>query len=164
MTNPPAPRFPDGEYVIEGVLGSGAMAVVYRARDVRRSRDVAMKVLRPELTQVVGAERFRREIAVVSRLSHPHILPLLDAGQAATDDGSIAPFYVMPLVEGETLQQRIGRETRLPLPDALRIARDILDALQYAHTHGVLHRDVKDRKSTRLNSNHLRLSRMPSSA
>lgn len=143
MPTPAAPRFPDGAYEIEGMLGSGAMAIVYRARDVRRSRDVAVKVLRPELSQIVGAERFRREIAVVSRLSHPHILPLLDTGQADAEDGTKAPYYVMPLVEGETLQQRITRETRLPLPDALRIARDILDALQYAHAHGVLHRDVK---------------------
>lgn len=137
------PRFPGGEYEIAGLLGSGGMAVVYRGRDPRLGRSVAIKVLRPEVAHVVGAERFQREITVASALSHPNIVPLLGSGEVASEDGRVLPYYVMPLVEGESLADRITNEKRLPIPDALRITREILDALEYAHAHGVLHRDIK---------------------
>ncbi len=137
------PRFPAGEYKIEGVLGTGGMAVVYKARDLKRERRVAIKVLRAEVAQLIGAERFRREITVASGLSHPNILPLLDSGESVDDEGRITPYYVMPLIEGESLAERIRRETRLNVADALRITREILDALQYAHAQGVIHRDIK---------------------
>ncbi len=137
------PRFPAGEYQIEGVLGTGGMAVVYKARDLQRERRVAIKVLRAEVAQLIGAERFRREITVASGLSHPNILPLLDSGESVDGEGRITPYYVMPLIEGESLAERIRRETRLNVTDALRITREILDALQYAHAQGVIHRDIK---------------------
>ncbi|MEP6779265.1 MAG: serine/threonine-protein kinase [Gemmatimonadaceae bacterium] len=137
------PQFPDGTYVIEGVVGSGGMAVVYRARDLRRNRTVAVKVLRAEVSEFIGRERFQREIAVASAFSHPHILPLLDSGTLTDAQGRESPYYVMPLIDGETLRERIQRERRLPLRDALQIAREMLQALQYAHEHGVIHRDIK---------------------
>ncbi len=145
MTEPvqAPPSFPGGEYEIEGVLGAGGMAVVYRARDLRRQRTVAIKVLRAELAHVTGTERFRREITVAASFAHPHIVPLLDLGQATDAQGRAAPYYVMPLIEGETLRDRIQREQRLPLADALRFAREILRALQYAHGQSVIHRDIK---------------------
>src|SRR6059036_1954960 len=125
-------------YAIDRVLGRGGMATVYVAEDLRHSRQVAIKVLRPDVAAAIGAERFLREITIAARLTHPHVLPLLDSGQAA---GSL--YYVMPYVRGETLRQRLVRETRLPLKDALGIARELGAGLDYAHREGFLHRDVK---------------------
>ena len=127
-----------GRYEIDRELGQGGMAVVYRARDVKHDRTVAIKVFKPELAQALGPERFLREIKVTAQLSHPHILPLLDSGEA---DGLL--YYVMPFVAGETLRQRLERETRLPLPEALRLTREIADGLESAHRRGVIHRDIK---------------------
>lgn len=139
----PPPTFPSGDYAIDEVLGSGGMAIVYRARDLRRQRPVAIKVLRGDLAHVTGSGRFRREIAIASSFAHPHIVPLLDYGDAVDALGRLVPFYVMPLVEGETLRERIAREGRLPLPDALRLTGEILGALDYAHRQGIVHRDIK---------------------
>jgi eukaryotic-like serine/threonine-protein kinase len=125
-------------YRIEHPLGRGGMATVFLAEDLKHHRRVAIKVLDPEVAAAVGPERFLREIATVARLTHPHILPLHDSGVAA---GLL--FYVMPYVEGETLRDRIAREKQLPVDDALRIAREVADALGYAHAHGLVHRDVK---------------------
>ncbi len=125
-------------YAVERELGAGGMATVYLARDVRHDRAVALKVLRPELAAALGPERFLREIRTTAQLAHPHILPLLDSGEA---DGTL--FYVMPYVEGESLRGRLEREKQLPLDDALQTAREVADALSYAHSHGVIHRDIK---------------------
>jgi eukaryotic-like serine/threonine-protein kinase len=125
-------------YRVERELGAGGMATVYLAHDVRHDRRVALKVLRPELAAVIGAERFLAEIRTTANLQHPHILPLFDSGQV---DGTV--FYVMPYVDGESLRDRITREKQLPIDDALRIAGEVGDALQYAHGHGVIHRDIK---------------------
>jgi serine/threonine-protein kinase len=127
-----------GRYELESEIGHGGMAHVYRARDSRHGRDVAIKVLRPELAAALGVERFLREIHLGATLQHPHILPLLDSGST---DGFL--YYVMPLVDGETLRERIRREKQLSLPETLRITGEVADALSYAHAHGVLHRDVK---------------------
>jgi Tol biopolymer transport system component/tRNA A-37 threonylcarbamoyl transferase component Bud32 len=125
-------------YVLERELGRGGMATVYLARDLRHERRVAIKVLHPELSAVLGAERFLAEIKLTAALQHPHILPLFDSGSA---DGLL--FYVMPFVEGETLRDRLLRETQLPIDDAVRIAREVASAVDYAHRHGVIHRDIK---------------------
>jgi serine/threonine-protein kinase len=125
-------------YAIERELGQGGMATVYFARDLRHERAVALKVLRPELGQALGPDRFLREIKTTAQLTHPHILPLIDSGDAG---GTL--FYVMPYVEGESLRDRLTREKQLPLDDALQIAREVADALSYAHAHGVVHRDIK---------------------
>ena len=125
-------------YRLERQLGEGGMAIVYLAEDLRHRRKVAVKVLRPELCAALGTERFLREIEIVAGLRHPHILPLYDSGEA---DGVL--YYVMPLVEGETLRARIDRERQLPIDDALRYAREVADALAYAHSRGVVHRDIK---------------------
>ena len=125
-------------YVIDRELGAGGMATVYLAHDVRHDRKVALKVLRPELSAILGGERFLKEIRTTANLQHPHILPLHDSGEA---DGTV--FYVMPYVEGESLRDRLTREKQLPVDDAVRIAREVADALQYAHEHGVIHRDIK---------------------
>ena len=125
-------------YRIERQLGEGGMALVYLAEDLRHRRKVAVKVLRPELCASLGAERFLREIEIVAGLRHPHILPLYDSGEAG---GFL--YYVMPLVEGETLRARIEREKQLPIDDALRFGREVADALAYAHARGVVHRDIK---------------------
>ena len=125
-------------YRIERELGAGGMATVYLARDVRHDRRVALKVLRPELAAVIGAERFLHEIKTTANLQHPHILPLHDSGEAA---GLV--YYVMPYVEGEALRDRLTREHQLPVEEAVRIAREVADALDYAHRHGVVHRDIK---------------------
>jgi serine/threonine-protein kinase len=127
-----------GRYVVEESVGSGGMAVVYRAHDVRHERKVALKVLRSELSSTLGGERFLREIKVAARLQHPHILPLHDSGEAG---GSL--YFVMPLVEGETLRSRLTREGQLPVDEALRIASEVADALHYAHERDIVHRDVK---------------------
>ena len=127
-----------GRYTIERELGQGGMATVYLAHDIKHDRKVAIKVLRPELAAVIGAERFLAEIRTTANLQHPHILPLHDSGDA---DGVL--FYVMPFVEGVSLRDRISREHQLPLGDAVRIAGEVADALQYAHEHGVIHRDIK---------------------
>ena len=130
-------------YRIERELGEGGMATVYLAPDVKHDRKVALKVLRPELAAVLGAERFLREITTTANLRHPHILPLYDSGSAPGDGGAEILFYVMPYVEGESLRDRLSREKQLPLDDALRIAREVADALSYAHGRGVIHRDIK---------------------
>ena len=132
-----APALAD-RYRIEGLLGEGGMACVYAAEDLRHRRKVAIKILRPELGAAMGGERFLREIEIAAGLRHPHILPLHDSGEA---DGLL--YYVMPLVEGETLRARIERERQLPIDDALRYAREVADALSYAHARGVVHRDIK---------------------
>ncbi len=125
-------------YTIERELGAGGMATVYLAHDIKHDRMVAVKVLHPEVAAVLGAERFLKEIKVTANLHHPHILPLHDSGEA---DGFL--YYVMPLVEGESLRERLNREKQLPLDEALHITREVADALSYAHSHGVVHRDVK---------------------
>jgi len=125
-------------YRIERELGAGGMATVYLAHDLRHHRPVALKVLRPELAEALGHERFLREIEIAAGLSHPHIVPLYDSGEA----GGVL-FYVMPRVEGESLRDRLRREKQLPLDDAMGIAREVADALSYAHAHGVIHRDIK---------------------
>src|SRR2546430_15751206 len=125
-------------YEIERELGRGGTATVYVAQDRRHGREVAVKVLRPDVAAAIGAERFLREITIAARLTHPHVLPLIDSGQAG---GSL--YYVMPYVRGESLRQRLAREGRLPLKDALRIARELGAGLDYAHREGFIHRDVK---------------------
>ncbi|UCG89006.1 MAG: serine/threonine protein kinase, partial [Gemmatimonadota bacterium] len=127
-----------GRYTIQSELGSGGMATVYLAQDLRHERQVAVKVFRPELAASLGADRFLREIKITANLNHPHILPLLDSGEA---DGFL--FYVMPYVEGETLRDRMNREGQLPIDDALQITREVAAALSYAHSQGVVHRDIK---------------------
>jgi serine/threonine-protein kinase len=125
-------------YRIERELGQGGMATVYLAHDIKHDRKVAIKVLHPDLGAALGSERFLAEIRTTARLQHPHILPLLDSGDA---DGLL--YYVMPLVTGETLRTRLERERQLPIVDAVLIAREIADALGYAHGLGVIHRDIK---------------------
>ena len=125
-------------YSIERELGAGGMATVYLARDLKHDRQVALKVLHPHLAALVGAERFLKEIKTTAHLQHPHVLPLFDSGDA---DGLL--FYVMPYVDGESLRERITREKRLPVADAVRITSEVASALDYAHRHGVIHRDIK---------------------
>jgi serine/threonine-protein kinase len=127
-----------GRYRIERTLGRGGMATVFLAEDLKHHRRVALKVLDPEVGAAIGPERFLREIETVARLTHPHILPLFDSGAA---DGLL--FYAMPYVEGESLRDRLTRERQLPVDDALRIAREVADALDYAHRREVVHRDIK---------------------
>ncbi len=125
-------------YAIERELGRGGMAAVYLARDLRHDRPVALKVLHAELAAALGPERFQREIRFAARLQHPHILTVLDSGEAA---GQL--WFTMPFVEGETLRERLRRQRQLPVQDALRIAREAASALDYAHRHDVVHRDIK---------------------
>ena len=125
-------------YRVERELGSGGMALVYLAVDVRHDRKVALKVLRPELAAAIGGERFLQEIRTLAHLQHPHIVSLLDSGESDS-----VVYYAMPWVEGESLRDRLQRETQLPVADAVRIARDVASALDYAHRHGVIHRDIK---------------------
>ncbi|HEX9055689.1 MAG TPA: protein kinase, partial [Gemmatimonadales bacterium] len=125
-------------YRIERELGRGGMATVFLARDLKHDRPVALKVLHPHLAQVLGPDRFLREIRLCARLQHPHILAVHDSGDA---DGQL--WFTMPYVEGETLRSRLQRETQLPVNDALRITCEVADALHYAHQHGVIHRDIK---------------------
>ncbi|MES2124442.1 MAG: protein kinase [Gemmatimonadota bacterium] len=125
-------------YRIERELGAGGMATVYLAEDLKHRRQVAIKVMRPELAESLGAERFLREVEIAAKLSHPNILPVFDSGEA---QGFL--YYVMPLVEGESLPDRLKREKQLPVGEALRIAREVAEALAYAHTRGIVHRDIK---------------------
>jgi serine/threonine-protein kinase len=125
-------------YVIERELGRGGMAVVFLARDVRHDRPVAIKVFRSDIGDAPGAERFQREIRLLARLQHPHILPLYDSG--TTGETS---YFVSAFVEGETLRARLKREHRLPIEEAVRIAVEVADALDFAHMRDVVHRDIK---------------------
>ncbi|MEO7521323.1 MAG: serine/threonine-protein kinase, partial [Gemmatimonas sp.] len=125
-------------YRIERELGMGGMATVYLADDLKHKRRVAVKVLKPELAAVIGAERFLQEITTTASLQHPHILPLFDSGSA---DEFL--YYVMPFIDGETLRAKLDRETQLGVAEAVKIATDVADALHYAHTNGVIHRDIK---------------------
>jgi serine/threonine-protein kinase len=141
-------------YTIERELGTGGMATVYLAHGLKHDRKVAIKVMRPELSAILGGERFHREIKIAAKLNHPHILPLLDSGSAEehpsvrpsvrpTDRPSAFLYYVMPYVRGESLRGRLTRETQLPIDDALRITQQVAAALDYAHRHEVIHRDIK---------------------
>src|SRR6185436_4674334 len=133
-------------YRIERELGQGGMATVYLAQDLRHDRKVAIKVLKPELAAVLGAERFVVEIKTTAALQHPHILPLFDSGRTggpAVGRSDDFLYYVMPYIEGETLRERLNRETQLGIEEAVRITREVADALDYAHRHGVIHRDIK---------------------
>ncbi len=125
-------------YSIERELGAGGMATVYLAQDVKHDRKVAVKVLRPELAAVIGAERFLSEIKTTANLQHPHILALHDSGEA---DSFL--YYVMPYIDGESLRDRLDREKQLPVDDAVRLASQVASALDYAHRHQVIHRDIK---------------------
>jgi eukaryotic-like serine/threonine-protein kinase len=140
MSTPPS-RIADAladHYRLEQEIGAGGMATVYLAEDLRHDRRVAVKVLRPELAAVIGAERFLAEIKLTANLQHPHILPLFDSGEA---DSFL--YYVMPFVEGESLRDRLRREKQLPVEDAVRITCEVASALDYAHRHDVIHRDIK---------------------
>ena len=128
----------EGRYAIERELGEGGMATVYLADDLKHKRKVALKVLKPNLAAVVGAERFLAEIETTANLTHPHILPLFDSGEA---DGFL--FYVMPYMEGESLRERLDREHQLPVDEAVKITTDLAEALDYAHRHKIIHRDIK---------------------
>ena len=125
-------------YTIEREIGSGGMATVYLAEDLKHHRQVAIKVLRPDLAATLGPERFHREIEIAAQLQHPNILPLLDSGEA--DDFL---FYVMPFVEGQSPRDKLAKEGELPIGEAVRIIRDVVDALTEAHANGVVHRDIK---------------------
>jgi serine/threonine-protein kinase len=127
-----------GRYTLDRELGRGGMATVWLARDLKHDRAVALKVLRPEIAQALGTERFLREIELTARLHHPRLIPLLESGEAA---GQL--FYVMPCVSGESLRDRLRRQIQVPLTDALGITREVAEALSYAHGQGVVHRDVK---------------------
>ncbi|MEQ1691164.1 MAG: serine/threonine-protein kinase [Gemmatimonas sp.] len=155
MTNAPRTRLEvalAARYRIARELGAGGMATVYLAHDLKHDRDVAIKVLHPDLGAALGGERFLSEIRTTARLQHPHILPLLDSGDTGaerreTGDGRLETsgllYYVMPLVTGETLRARLEREQQLPIGEAVRIAREVASALDYAHRQGVIHRDIK---------------------
>ena len=125
-------------YRIERELGAGGMATVYLAHDLKHERKVAIKVLKPELAAVLGAERFVVEIKTTASLQHPHILPLFDSGEAG---GFL--YYVMPYIEGETIREKLNRETQFGVDEAVRITLEVADALDFAHRRGVIHRDIK---------------------
>jgi len=125
-------------YSIDGLLGSGGMAVVFAARDLKRRRPVAIKVLNPDIANEVATARFLREILWSSSLEHPHIVPVLGSGEVTG-----YPYLVMPLIEGDTLADRLARESRLPLATTIKYATDVAAALDYAHRKGIIHRDLK---------------------
>ena len=125
-------------YTIQREVGAGGMATVYLAQDLKHDRKVAVKVLRPDFAAALGPERFLREVKIAANLQHPHVLPLYDSGQA---DGFL--YYVMPFVDGVSLREKLVKEGELPIPDAVRILRDVADAMAYAHSQGVVHRDIK---------------------
>jgi serine/threonine-protein kinase len=132
-----------GSYTIGRELGSGGMSHVFVADDTTLGRRVVVKVLRPELAEGLSAERFKREIRVAAKLQHPHIVPLLAAGELPAGIDPALLYFSMPLVEGESLRARLTREGNLPIADAIRILRDVASALAYAHRHGIVHRDIK---------------------
>ena len=125
-------------YAIQEKLGEGGMATVYLAEDLKHHRKVAVKVLRPELSAILGAERFLKEIEVTANLQHPNILPLYDSGEADT-----FLYYVMPYIEGDTLRDKLDREKQLGVDEAVKIGEAVASALQYAHEHDIVHRDIK---------------------
>ena len=125
-------------YRIERELGTGGMATVYLAEDLKHKRKVALKILRPELAAVLGAERFVQEITTTANLQHPHILPLFDSGEAG---GFL--YYVMPFIKGESLRDRLEREGKLSIPQAIRLTDQVASALSHAHELGLVHRDIK---------------------
>ncbi len=125
-------------YAVDRLLGEGGMAFVYRAEDLKHHRPVAIKVLKPELSANIGAERFLREVELAAQLQHPHVVPVYDSGAVGP-----ALYYVMPLIEGESLHDRLRREGTIPLAESLRLVREVASALHYAHEHGIVHRDVK---------------------
>src|SRR5260370_30329178 len=127
-----------GRYAIARELGVGGMATVYLARDLKHDRDIALKVLRPELAAALGAERFLEEIRISAKLDHPHILTLIDSGAT---DGFV--YYVLPFVRGESLRDKLNREKQLGVEEALAITKQVASALDYAHRQGVVHRDIK---------------------
>jgi len=127
-----------GRYRIEREIGRGGMATVFVAQDIRHDRQVALKFIHGEVADRQATERFRREIALLARLQHPNILPLYDSGES---DGAL--YYVMPHIAGESLRGRITREKQLPVSEAIRLACEIADALEHAHAHDVIHRDIK---------------------
>src|SRR5215203_1672462 len=132
-------------YGIVRRIGEGGMATVYLAQDLKHDRKVALKVLRPELAAVLGADRFVQEIKTTAQLQHPHILPLYDSGSTEAAHGGHTEFlyYVMPYIQGETLREKLNREVQLGIDEAVKIATEVADALQYAHEQGVIHRDIK---------------------
>jgi serine/threonine-protein kinase len=132
-----------GRYTLERELGRGGMATVFLARDVRHGRNVAIKVLNPDIANAVGAARFSQEIHLAANLIHPHILPLLDSGEVPVEGGPSRLWYATPFVAGDSLRARLSRERQLPVAEAVRIAVEIADALDYAHRQGFLHRDIK---------------------
>ena len=141
-----------GRYRVDRELGSGGMATVYLAQDLKHQRTVAVKILRPELAASLGTDRFLREIEITAGLDHPHILPVHDSGEA---EGNL--YYVMPFVEGESLRDRMTREGQLPIEDAVRIAREVADALSMAHQRNIVHRDIKP-ENILLSGNHARVA------
>jgi len=132
-------------YVFQRQLGQGGMATVHLADDVRHRRAVAIKVLKPEIARTLGVDRFLREIEIAARLQHPLILPVFDSGAVAPPDGVGPPclWYAMPLIEGESLRDRLTREKQLPIEAAVQVAREVAEALGCAHARGVVHRDIK---------------------
>jgi serine/threonine-protein kinase len=143
VERPPAMVEGRERYQIERELGRGPVATVYLARDRRFDRLVALKLLRPAVATATDARRFRREIAVLARLYHPHILQLYDSGVRNSVEGPAGLYYVMPYVRGQTLRQRLRREVQLPVAEAVTLARDVAEALAYAHGQGVVHRDIR---------------------
>ena len=125
-------------YLLERELGQGGMATVYLAHDLKHDRDVALKILRPELAAVLGRERFLAEIRLTAKLDHPHILTLIDSGES---NGLL--WYVVPFIRGESLRQKLQRDKQLGVEEALAITKQVAGALEYAHRHGVIHRDLK---------------------
>ncbi len=132
-----------GPYLIEGELGRGGMAAVYRAQDSRDGGTVALKVLRAEIAALLGRERFAREIAIAARLSHPRILPLYESGSIRREDGTSVVYYTMPCMSGRSVRDRLREQPQLPLDEAVRVAREVSSALAHAHAAGVVHRDIK---------------------
>jgi eukaryotic-like serine/threonine-protein kinase len=135
---PPAPQVIASRYQIRGALGRGGAATVYRAYDPRTEREVAIKVLHPHLTSSLGRDRFLREVRIVANMAHPAIIPLFDAGEA---DGQV--YYVMPLIAGRSLRERLRRDGALPLAEATRILGQVAGAMAFAHARGIVHRDIK---------------------